>query len=508
MFVFVVLFSFAVFHSFGKPRSGTFVHYGEMFHYYLGSKYFDELGHLELYNAVIIADAEQDGALANMPFYTNLRDYQNADRQTALSHSDRVKKRFSEQRWNAFKSDVSFFKRATDTPRSPDFFYFLMDHGYNASPVSTSVLGLLTNVVPVTQLELLASLDLLLIAAMIAAVFFTFGSETGALFSVYFFVNILNDQGYISGGLLRYDWLLCIVAAVCLLERRRHASAAFFLAVSAMTKVFPAVLFYGVGVAIVRKVTAARTLDRESRRFILSAGATALALFLLPAVYFGSALQPWEEFVAKTSLHDSGVYVNHLGLRGIALFEPSHLSLDDFVAAYQEGSQGDIVRHWQDVKEEEFQQKKPVIVFSSIFVLVCLTAIIWKRDERESESVIWPLLLVYTMSYPSHYYYAFLCLFVLLFWRRANRRRTLVPLCLLLVFNIAALVIDSYGPSPIVFFTLANICLFVCLASILGFELYETFVWTKPEIAVAESPSKRVRAKRGKPRRGLSRPRS
>src|SRR4029077_7111834 len=99
---FAVLFSFAVFHNLGQPRSGTFVHYGEMFHYYLGPKYFDELGYFELYNAVIAADAEQDNALADLPFYTDLTTYQNAGREAALEHANVVKAAFSRERWDAF----------------------------------------------------------------------------------------------------------------------------------------------------------------------------------------------------------------------------------------------------------------------------------------------------------------------------------------------------------------------------------------------------------------------
>ncbi len=496
--VFAVLYSFAVYHSLGKPRSGTFVHYGEMFHYYLGSKYFNELGYFELYNAVIAADAEQDNALADLPFYTDLTSYQNAHRETALEHADVVKARFSKDRWNAFKYDVSFFKKATGMPRSRTLFFLLMDHGYNASPVSTSVLTILTNIVPVTHLWLLASLDVLLVAIMVVFVFRTFGLAMGALFSVYFFVNILNDSEYISGGLLRYDWLFCIVVAVCLLEKRRYASSSVFLTISAMLKIFPAVLFYGIGVSIVRKAKATRTIDKGSARFVLAAGMTGLALFLLPAVSLGSALHPWKEFSAKTFLHNDGVYVNHLGLRGLVLFEPSHLSLDKFIETYSNGSTGDIVRHWQDVKEEEYRQKKPLLTFCSLFVLICLTAILWKGKESESASVLWPLLLIYTMSYASHYYYAFLCLFVLLFFRQPNSLSSFISLCLLLVFNIVALVTDSFGPSPIVFYTLVNIYLFVCLVSILGIALYVNVLRKPPEVTVARSAKRSVRADRSR----------
>ena len=112
--VLTVLFSFAVFHNFGAPHpGGSYVHYGDVFHSYLGAKYFKELGYYELYNAVIAADTEQDNLLARIPFYTDLRTYQNTPRETALKNIDRVKNLFSQKRWDAFKSDVSFFKKAT-----------------------------------------------------------------------------------------------------------------------------------------------------------------------------------------------------------------------------------------------------------------------------------------------------------------------------------------------------------------------------------------------------------
>lgn len=479
-----VLFSFAVFHNLGTFRGGSFLHYSEMFHYYLGSKYFKELGYYELYNAVIVADTEQGNTLAGLPFYTDLRTYQNTRRETATGDVDRIRRLFSEDRWKSFKDDVSFFKKATATPKAPGLIFILMDHGYNASPVSTSILGLLTNAVPVTQVQLLALLDVFLVPAMIALVFQTFGFEMGALFAIYFFVNILNDYNYISGSLLRYDWLFCIIAGVCLLEKQRHSSSAFFLTLSAMMRVFPAVLFYGIAVAIFRKVKTERAIDKNSTRFILAAGVTGLALFLLPAVSLGSVLGPWKDFAAKTELHDGGVYVNHVGLRAIVLFEPSHLSLQRFFDTYKNAYSPDIVRNWQDVKEREFERKRPAIVLSSLFVLICLTAIIWKGKASERESVLWPLLLIYTMSFPAHYYYAFLCLLTLLFFRRANSLNALVPLCLLLTVNICALVTDYFGPSPIVFYTLVNIYLFICFSSILGFELY-TNVFGKRPIGVA-----------------------
>ena len=490
-----VAFSFAVFHNLGTFRAGSFVHYGEMFHYYVGPKYFKELGYYDLYNAVIVADAEQDSSFAPLPFYTDLKSYKNLKREAAVRDAARIKSLFSEPRWNAFKDDIAFFKSKINKPGSPDMIFLLMDHGYNGSPVSTFLLGVLTNLVPLTHVLWLALIDVALVLLMIAIVFHTFGFEMGALFSAYFFSSILSGQEFLSGSLLRYDWLLYIVAAVCLLERGRHATAAFFLTLSAMLRLFPALLFYGIAVTMFQKLRVTRKLDRQSLRFTVTAGATALLLFLLPSVTLGSVTRPWKDFYGKISLHESGVYVNHLGFTGVALFEPSQLSLESFAARFQTRNP-DIVRHWQDVKEHELRNKKPLMMFAALSVLACVTALIWRRRENESSSVLWPLFLIYTASYLSGYYYTFLCLFILLFFRRPNTMSAFVPVSLLLVLNLSALLTDSFKPSPIVFYTLLNVYLFVCLAAILAFELY-TNVWkTRRAPDATEQPKPRPRPRR------------
>jgi hypothetical protein len=466
-----------------------------MFHYYVGPKYFKELGYYELYNAAIVADTEQGNEFAPLPFYTDLKTYRNLKRDVAVRDAERIKGLFSEQRWNAFKDDIAFFKSKIDKPGSPDMIFLLMDHGYNASPVSTFLLGTLANLVPLTHVLWLALIDVALVLLMIAIVFRSFGFELGALFSVYFFSSILSGQEFLSGSLLRYDWLLYIVVAVCLLDRGRYAGAAFFLTLSAMLRIFPAVLFYGIAVTMFQKLRATRRIDKQSARFTVTAGVTALLLFLVPSLSLGSVTQPWKDFYGKISLHDSGVYVNHLGFAGVALFEPSHLSLERFATKFQ-SRDADIVRHWQDVKEHELHNKKPLIIFATLIVLASLTAVIWRRQESESHSVLWPLFLIYTTSYVSAYYYTFLCLFILLFFRRTNALSSFVPVCLLLILNIGALITDSFKPSPIVFFTLLNIYLFICFSSMLGYEVYTNVIKTRVAAAATEQPKQRSRARR------------
>src|ERR1041385_1245259 len=96
------LSSFGVYHNLGKFRGGGFVHVSDMFNYYLNAKYFNEVGYSDLYDAVIVADTEQGNQLAKLPFYTDLRTYQNTQRAKALQNAGRIRSQFSSERWSAF----------------------------------------------------------------------------------------------------------------------------------------------------------------------------------------------------------------------------------------------------------------------------------------------------------------------------------------------------------------------------------------------------------------------
>ena len=101
-----------------------------------------------------------------------------------------------------------------------------------------------------------------------------------------------------------------------------------------------------------------------------------------------------------------------------------------------------------------------------------------RAAEKDESEVRW------LISY-SDFMMQLVCLFILLFFKRPNSLTAFVPLCLLLALNAAILVTDYFLPSPIVFYTLANIFLFVCLASILGFELYANVLRQRPLAAAA-----------------------
>jgi hypothetical protein len=138
--------SFLTYFNFGFFHFPNFTHDWEWTHYYLGSKYFNELSYDKLYECIAVADAE-DGLRRRVELrkITNLRTNLLETSADILAHPERCKSKFTDKRWIDFKHDVSFF-RGRQTPRRWEDLQ--SDHGYNATPVWNIAGSLLSNLAP------------------------------------------------------------------------------------------------------------------------------------------------------------------------------------------------------------------------------------------------------------------------------------------------------------------------------------------------------------------------
>jgi hypothetical protein len=110
----------------------------------------------------------------------------------------------------------------------------LVDHGYNPTPAWNTTGSFLANRVPVQRLLALALIDVALLLAAAAAIRASFGVEAALAAAAFFGVNAFAAFSITGGLFLRYDWLLGLVAALCLIRRGRYAGAGFFLAYAAL----------------------------------------------------------------------------------------------------------------------------------------------------------------------------------------------------------------------------------------------------------------------------------
>jgi hypothetical protein len=237
--------------NFGHLHFPSFIHTWDTYHYYIGAKYFPEVGYERMYECAIVADAEDFSSdkLARMRarrVITNLRSnvMERVD-ETVLRRPDECTRHFSPARWLAFKKDVAFFRARVSEERWEEIHH---DHGYNASPVWTLLGHVIANtgaasLARVTAVDLVDPLYLTLMAAMI---WWAFGPRVFAVAMLMLGGNWASRFFFWTGGsLLRHDWLFYTVAVVCLLRRGKPFMAGAALAYASLLRLFPGLLVVG-----------------------------------------------------------------------------------------------------------------------------------------------------------------------------------------------------------------------------------------------------------------------
>ena len=294
------VFSVPVWFNFFNYHFGGFVNPHEFFHYYLGSKYAAEIGYFDLYNAALVADAETglmfrpaDGRIRDLSTYGEIPIAQ------VLADAPRVKAAFSAERWRDWVKDVSYFKRRL---RGQQWNEVLRDQGYNATPVWSMLVGAgLTGRIGTDDpsgLTFLALLDVALLAAAAACVAWAFGVWPSLLMIVFLASSYLMAHVHMKGALLRTDFVVSLVVAMCLLRKCRHGWAGALVGYSTLARVFPAIFLFGPVVLLATDLVpvakeASQRIGRPVRTAAFAAGSTAVAAIGLVVVWWamGSGLR-------------------------------------------------------------------------------------------------------------------------------------------------------------------------------------------------------------------------
>jgi hypothetical protein len=189
----------------------------------------------------------------------------------------------------------------------------LVDHGYNATPLQTTCLeALCRKTSPTqTQLSVLVSLDFLLLALGVAAMWWAFGPLAGAACALLVGLAHPWNFSWTGGSILRYLWFAALCSGVALLKRKHVFWGGFLTALSGVLRLFPLVLLTGLALRLLRSCF---QLCAERRVLLAATGVVvALALgLLLPLIRFGPEIYP--EFVQNSRLHGTLPPGNHIGL--------------------------------------------------------------------------------------------------------------------------------------------------------------------------------------------------
>jgi len=418
-------FGVAVLHNAQRLQGaldGSYLRTWNVYHYYVGSKYFPELGYRDLYAATLAADdawqSDSDAGSATDPkpsdgssgfaFIDRTRDMQTytvVTREAAVAGFDDTV--LSDARFDELGRDTRWLRPrlARDTWRK-----VFLDWGYNPTPAWTVVGVPLSNAIDLgsAAFRLLVNLDLLLFAAMFAAVWWAFGLRSAVTATLW--VNLVHfNRGRLPGGFLQYDWLASAVLALCLYRKDRPVAAGLALSWGAMTRGFVGLvalpILIRLAVAAVRKTgPLVARIDRRHWRFTV-------ALAIAASVWFGAShltgrgSHTWLEWVDNIVVHAEAVQLDpmQVGVGRLAQHQPKPGA---FFAGHRRGSRD------QRLAGARFVRLGIQLVGGCLFFLAG-----WRR--RDVDAMVLALAFTFFLATVTRYYGTAWVVLLLLGVRRA-----------------------------------------------------------------------------------------
>ncbi|HKC97451.1 MAG TPA: hypothetical protein VKG20_05420 [Methylomirabilota bacterium] len=233
--------NFGALHPRGSGYRPGPIHYYDAFHYFMGAKYFPEVGYSGLYEATLVA-AHDLGALQAIAAVRDLMSY--TVRPAGAVDGDAVRARSSKERWRQFKDDLVFFGARIDA--WPEL---LLDRGYNDPPPRALLLHALVDRLPATSLTLsvLTALDYVFVAAAFAAAWRAFGALPSTLALAFFALSFFARFDWIGGSLVRWDWIAAVILGAAAYARGQGTIAGVCLGYAALARIFPIAFFVPLG---------------------------------------------------------------------------------------------------------------------------------------------------------------------------------------------------------------------------------------------------------------------
>lgn len=401
----VGILSCASWWNFGRFHFEQFIHYHELYHYYLGAKYAPELGFTRLYECTVAAEDEfaHLGPLLERVPVRDLTTNVLGTSAPALAHPERCKEHFTPERWQAFMRDSDYFRRASTWGYWADA---LNDNGYNATPVWRLPAGLIANQIDEindASMIILARLDPILLFAAALAVWWAFGWRTLCVALIYFGNNYPARYWWTGGAFLRMDWIAAMVAGMCCMKKQRPALSGFFIAYAALLRIFPGF----VAVPLVIKIAIQTWRDRKlswttaQKRFVVSAAVTVAVLVPVSAAY-SKGFDSWTGFIANSQKHLSTPLTNNMGWRTVLAYDrATRAQVDrDYRAPEPFG-------RWKWDQNENYRKRKPVFILG-LFAFLALVGMAAYRHDDWIALVLGTGVILFAAQLTCYYYIAFL----------------------------------------------------------------------------------------------------
>jgi hypothetical protein len=310
-----------------------FYHRWDQFHYYMGAKYFRELGYGGLYKCTAIAQDElgvvtyineDNGRTSRIEMSKEVRHPDKKIRNLSgdnllipasavLDNPDDCKKNFPPERWEKFKADVQFFRIASDKGYWENMQH---DHGYNPPPVWTIAGHYLAELHPASTryLQFLAAFDVAYLAGMFAAIWWAFGWRVFAVGAIFWGCQSSAPIYWTAGAFLRQDWLFYLVLAACLARKRYFKLAGASMVYAGMLRIFPGLAVIGWLVVAGAYLWRHHRMAKHHVQMLI--GGVAAAAVLIPLSLHVAGRDSYQKFYHHTiQVHDQTPLTNHMGLR-------------------------------------------------------------------------------------------------------------------------------------------------------------------------------------------------
>ena len=341
---------------------GSYGHPTDTYHYYLGSKYFRELGYTRLYECTAIADAQAGHARAvAQRSIRNLRTYQRESAAPLLANPERCTRHFSPERWRAFQRDVTWFR---EHMHEAYWKGAQADHGYNPPPAWGILGSALANTGPLTTARFVAlmAIDPLLLLAMWGCAIWAFGWRGASAALIFWGTNHPAEYLWTGGSYLRQSWLAATVIGICLLRKRRAVGAGALLGYAALVRILPGFALAALALKGAASAWQTRSVRPTRAHVRIALGALLAAGLVVPlSALETGGFSAWGEFSQNIRFHAGTPFVTNIGLKTALSYE--HATR----AATFDAAEVDAGEAWRDARRATFERRR--IAFAAVLVI-------------------------------------------------------------------------------------------------------------------------------------------
>jgi len=378
----------------------------DVFHYYVGSKYADELGYFALYECSLVAVDERGvGRFRPRQHARDLRTMQLERVSTMIDDAHDCPERFDPERWAAFGDDVTWFHERWSPELRRGVF---KDFGYHPSPVWNAIGSALSNAAPIESdfaRSVLLNFDRLLLGAGFASVGLAFGWEIACLVLLAWGTGFLWRYGFVGDGFLRHAWWAGLFVGVSAMKLGRPAGAGALMTIAAALRVFPGAAAFGVVARAALEVGRERRVPPAFTRFAAGAGVCGLLLLSMSVLLDARGFGAYTEFLEKIGTFSGLGATNRIGLSVVTTWL---FGATPWLSAALRGS--------------------VALAAIALFVMALGRA-------HDFEAALLGLVLVPFVTDPTNYYYAFVPLFFVLGERRPAITAIVFGACLAWLLN-------------------------------------------------------------------------